>query len=218
MTTQTRTEFDFAITSGGADGNGNMADIDGWDLSRFEKNPVIFFNHQWNNPPVGRALRLTRVDDTIIARIAMAPSAMGTELANLIDTGFLNGASTGWRPTEWELRRDDKSRILGIHSHKQELLEVSIVGLPARPDTLRQAQLQDSLQADYQSTLTPAALLADLSEVNVLLSTSMTSENRRALNIDMSQIHIVVDPELSAELAQDPAGRLLQEFNANLRG
>ena len=210
MTTPAPNEFTFTITSSGPDGNGNITDIDGWDLARYTLNPVVFFNHQWNNPPVGRTLRLERVGETITARIAMAPSAMGQELTKLIDSGFLNGASTGWRPTEWELRRDDKSRILGIHSHHQELLEVSIVGLPARADTLRQAALQDSLQADYRNTLTPAAVLEDLSQINVLISTSIPAE-----------FEIPRAPEITEPSDQDQERIILTQletFNSNLRG
>lgn len=45
---------------------------------------------------------------------------------------------------------DERGWPTGIHSHRQELLELSIVGLPAQPDTLKAA-----IAATAQAALNP---------------------------------------------------------------
>jgi len=144
----------FAFTAGTTDSNGNLTELSGWDLSRFHKNPAVLFNHQSHLPPIGRANNLHTSGNMMFADISFAESHLGQELARLVAEDFIIGASAGWRPLEWEFLRNHENRITGIHSRRQELIEISIVGLPAHPDTLKAAL---ALDADAQVPLELAA-------------------------------------------------------------
>lgn len=133
--------FTFAFASDHPDGNGNHPSLNGWDLDRFRRNPVVFFNHLSHLAPIGRASNLTVRGSQMFADIELAPSELGVELARLIADDFIIGASAGYLPTEWEFARNEQNRITGIRSTKQELREISIVGLPAQADTLKVALL-----------------------------------------------------------------------------
>ena len=133
--------FTFAVASDRPDGNGNHAELSGWDLARYLENPVVLFGHNRHIPPIGKASHLEIHGAQMFASIEFAPSLLGQEMARLVADNFIIGASVGWRPTTWEFRRDDHGGFLGIHSTEQELIEISIVPVPAHPDTLKVALL-----------------------------------------------------------------------------
>jgi phage head maturation protease len=130
----------FIASTGEPDRNGNVLDIGGWDLRNYLKNPVVLFNHNWNLPPIGKALSIGVEGQVLKATIQFAPTQLGEELALLNADHYLRAISVGARPLEWEVRRHPEHGYpIGTHSHKQELLELSIVPIPANPDTLRAA-------------------------------------------------------------------------------
>jgi len=152
--TEHPTTFTFIASTGDADRNGNVLDITGWDLRNYRANPVVLFNHNWDLPPVGKAT-ITAEPNRLLAKIEFAPTPLGRELALLNADGYLRAISVAARPLEWEVRRHPEHGFpIGIHSHRQELLELSIVAVPANPATV---------QAALSSTSPPAeAMLAYL--------------------------------------------------------
>jgi hypothetical protein len=129
--------FRFVARTGAKDANGQITDMDGWDLARFRANPVIFLNHRTNDPPVGKATDLIIAGDRMLATIQFAPTEMGQQLELLTDRGFLRGASVQFHPTSFDLVPEKGRFFPTIHSHQQELLEISVVGVPADPNTLK---------------------------------------------------------------------------------
>ena len=152
--------YPFIVSTGRLDGNGNRADITGWVLDRYLNNPVVFFNHQRSLPPIGRANSVSTDADQLIARIQLADTALAQQIAGLIDTGYIRGASVAWLPLEWEWLRDQNGYPIGLHSYRQELLEISIVGLPANPDTLLQAATLDQGEGAAHHAPEPFQLFA----------------------------------------------------------
>jgi hypothetical protein len=53
----------------------------------------------------------------------------------LIDAGYINAVSVGFQPIEWEMAKSPDRRG-GIDFIKQELLEISVVSLPANANAL----------------------------------------------------------------------------------
>jgi len=135
--------YRFVLTTSATDSNGNIADPLGWDLKRYKANPVVLWNHGWLDQPIGKTLNIEATAHRLTAEIQLADTHLAQEIATLIEGGYVRGASPGWLPIEWEARKDAQGRFLGIHSHSQELIEASIVGIPANPDALRIARLND---------------------------------------------------------------------------
>ena len=110
-------------------------DPDSIDFSNYEKNPVVLYAHDFmgrtesGGLPIGRTLKLVRAADGQIRADFefLDGDPFAARVRNAWDRGFLRGASIGWR-TEPTGR-----------GAKSELIEWSIVAVPADPDALRDA-------------------------------------------------------------------------------
>ena len=108
---------------------------DSIDFSNYEKNPVVLYAHDFmgrtesGGLPIGRTLKLVRTADGQIRADFefLEGDPFAARVRNAWDRGFLRGASIGWR-TEPTGR-----------APKSELIEWSIVAVPADPDALRDA-------------------------------------------------------------------------------
>jgi len=120
------------------DRNSNTMDIDGWRLTAFELNPVVHANHEIHLWPIGRAERIWRVGPQMLALVSFAPTARGQEIEALVASGYLRGMSAGALPIEFDLVRNAQGLLTGIHSHVQELVELSIVSVPGQTTSLLQ--------------------------------------------------------------------------------
>lgn len=126
---------------------GDVVSFDGWEIDNYTKNPVVLFNHD-SARPVGKAqaVRLNRLDkrlefDVYFPEVKELSSdgVQPSEHALFIDTiynlykgGFLSAVSVGFkghkaspRPGTW-----------GMNFESQELLELSLVSVPANPNAL----------------------------------------------------------------------------------
>ncbi len=124
--------------------DGVNVDLDGMDFSNYEKNPVVLYAHdhlgrtESGGLPIGRTLRLARTRDGHIRADFefLAGDAFAERVRNAWKKGFLRGASIGWRPMETQPYGG------GVRAVRSELLEWSIVAVPADPDALRDVYLR----------------------------------------------------------------------------
>jgi HK97 family phage prohead protease len=93
------------------------------------KNPVILFGHDYNRPPVGKAVKGKITDNELILDIEFADTGFGKEIKYLYDEGFMNTFSVGFIPKNWELDENGYRTFT-----EAELLEVSAVPVPANPN------------------------------------------------------------------------------------
>ena len=121
--------------------DGVTVELDGMDFSNYEKNPVVLYAHDYmgrtesGGLPIGRTTRLSRTAEGHIRADFefLSGDAFAERVRNAWERGFLRGASIGWRAVE---SRPEGRRIRAVRS---ELLEWSIVAVPADPDALRDA-------------------------------------------------------------------------------
>jgi HK97 family phage prohead protease len=131
-------DLEFTLSDGSIDRLSTVLEPDGWQLANFRANPIALLNHNpdaiigsWENIRVeGKALK---------ARFA--PAEQGTspridEIRSLVRQKILRAASVGFRilstPREGE-------RGIVIYP-KNELLEASLVSVPANPGALAAAR------------------------------------------------------------------------------
>jgi len=123
--------------------DGVSVDIDGMDFSNYRKNPVVLFAHDYSGRtessglPIGRTVSLDRTPDGRIRADFefLSGDPFADRVRNAWNRGFLRGASIGWRAIE--ARTSERAR--GLRIVKSELIEWSIVAVPADPDALRSA-------------------------------------------------------------------------------
>ena len=125
----------FILSSASVDRMGDIVDPGGvTNLEYAEKNMPLLFGHD-SSKIVGGWKNLRRKGTQILGDIVFArpgTSPLVDEVRALVEQGFLKAVSIGFRPLEAERRKDGD----GYHFKKWEILETSLVAIPANPDAL----------------------------------------------------------------------------------
>jgi len=129
---------DFVISTGALDRYNSTIAVDGWQTENFEKNPVVLWAHDDSIPAIGRAANVRVEGGRLKSRATFAERdvhPLADTVYQLIKGRFIGAASVGWIPLEYKFV-DDSDRGFGIDFLEQELLEWSVVNIPANPDCL----------------------------------------------------------------------------------
>lgn len=133
--------LDFVLSDATVDRYGDIVDPEGWDLRNFKKNPIALFGHN-SSFPVGKWSDLRVEEGKLKGRLNLAKRGTSyrlDELIGLIEQGILRAVSVGFRPLKAE--PIDPERPYGPQKYlKQELLETSVVSVPANPAALALAK------------------------------------------------------------------------------
>lgn len=140
---------EIVISSSVEDRDGDVIEVDGWELENYLANPVVLFAHDYRGVPVGRSLDLRREPQALVARFKWRDPANDYDPVLPIkaawDQGILRAASVGFKPLEVEPldgsdAATDMNWFWGPKRYKrQELLEWSVVPVPANQEALRRA-------------------------------------------------------------------------------
>jgi HK97 family phage prohead protease len=127
----------YVLSDTSVDRYGDVIEARGWQLDSFRSNPIALFNHN-PNAPIGKWRNIRVEDNQLVAELE--PAARGTsqrvdEILSLIEQDILRATSVGFRALHSE-PLDPKNPIRGTRYTAQELLETSIVSVPANPATL----------------------------------------------------------------------------------
>lgn len=125
----------FVLSDASPDRMGDVIEADGWELGNFKKNPVALFNHN-PNFPIGKWINLRTENGEL--RGDLKPAPLGTsdridEIRRLIDADILRAVSVGFLPIAAEPLTKNGS---GKRFRKTELVEASLVSIPANPNAL----------------------------------------------------------------------------------
>lgn len=120
--------IDFIISDESRDRQGDIVKQNGWILDNYMKNPVVLFGHDSWSFPIGKALKIVTdaVSNKTVASIQFAADEYDKALTafKLCKGGYLNTTSVGFINKERE----------GNELQVNELLEISIVPVPANPN------------------------------------------------------------------------------------
>lgn len=136
----------FCCSSGSVDRERDIINQNGWVLDNFKRNSVVLWAHDARSLPIGTVRDIGLEDGNLKATVDFVPAdvPIAGEFADavyrLCKLGFLKAVSVGFQPLEWDFTTD-KDRgaddwFPGIDFQKQELMELSIVTVPANPDAL----------------------------------------------------------------------------------
>lgn len=139
----------FTISTAAIDRERDRIDLAGWDLANFLNNPVVLWGHDASRLPIGRAFDVGIEADALKASVEFIPEdtpeggMFAESVYRLARWGFLGATSVGFRPIKWDYT-SDKTRgaddwFPGIDFEEQELVELSIVTVPANPEALIEA-------------------------------------------------------------------------------
>ncbi|MCW3837821.1 phage major capsid protein [Sphingomonas canadensis] len=133
--------LDFVLSDATLDRYGDTVDPKGWDLRWFKKNPIALFGHNASFP-IGTWSNVRVEGGKLIGRLNLAArgtSARIDELISLVEQGVLRAVSVGFIPRKSE-PMDPEKPYRGTKFLEQELLETSLVSVPANPAALAVAK------------------------------------------------------------------------------
>ncbi len=135
-TSSTKEKVSFVASSATPDRYGDIINVQGWILDNYKRNNVILLNHDSNQLPIARGHVYVRNDKLIVDVEFDKEDERAAEVERKVKAGFMNAVSVGFRPLESksrsELPTDHKYYgQRGMYYSKAELLEVSIVTIPA---------------------------------------------------------------------------------------
>jgi HK97 family phage prohead protease len=136
----------FTISTGCVDREQDVISVRGWDLANYRRNPVVLWGHDATRLPIGRAFDIRIDGDALKATVEFIPTdtpeggAFAESVYRLARSGFIAATSVGFRPIKWDYT-DDETRgasdwFPGIDFQEQELVELSVVTVPANPEAL----------------------------------------------------------------------------------
>ena len=174
--------LDFVLSDSTPDRYDDIVMSSGWMLENFNRNPIALFQHQ-TSFPIGTWKNVRVEDNALRGTLQLAPrdsSDRIAELHSLLENDVLRAVSVGFQPIEYEERKGD---TYGIVYTKQELVECSLVSVPANPNALQVAKKLNI--SDETRNLVFARHAADESERPhrlPALAGPMTPESDRAWN------------------------------------
>lgn len=107
---------------------------EGVDLTKFKRNPIVLWAHDYHQPPIGKALWIKRDGAGILSKMQFANTEFAQEIFNLYKDGFMKAFSVGFIPKEAADGDGEKSPRRTYK--KWEMLEYSAVPVPANPEAL----------------------------------------------------------------------------------
>jgi HK97 family phage prohead protease len=128
----------FTISTETVDRMGDTIAVDGWKLEAYRKNPVVLWAHDSTSLPVAKAPKIWTEKTSLKADAEFTPKGMARfndTVFEMLKGGFLNATSVGFAPLKYAFV-DDPARWSGIDFLEQELLEFSIVPVPANSEAL----------------------------------------------------------------------------------
>ena len=183
----------FTISTASVDRDGDTIDPKGWDLGSYSKNPVVLWAHDYSQPPIGKAANIKSTASGLQAEVEFLPkgvSPFADMIHEMCKGGFLNATSVGFRGMEYDEAKDRK----GLDFKKQELLEFSIVPVPANPEALALRGVK-SIQVKQYAKEMQAWATSVIGEK----SPKMTQEQFDSLSGELAKILREVPEEKSAD-------------------
>ena len=126
----------FCITTGAVDRDRDVINPAGWHLDSYRKNPTVLWAHDYSSLPLAKCNDIKLVNGRMLATAEFATHEMAQTVLDLVDGGFLNATSVGFRPIKFNYNEQRG----GVDFEEQELLEFSIVPVPANPEALIEAR------------------------------------------------------------------------------
>jgi len=147
---------EFVASDSSIDSYGTVLPVDKWDLTRYAKNGVVGYMHEvygdwYKSADPDDVIGIGRAwveDDQLIISIKFEPADLNEKADKIfrkIQFGSLNAVSVGFAqtaPGHWGDKKDDEDPDV-YYYNGQELLEVSVVNIPANANAVRRSIAQE---------------------------------------------------------------------------
>ena len=134
--------LEFVMSDETVDRLGDVIQARGWSLDNFRRNPVALFGHD-SKAFIGRWSHVRVEGNRLLGRLELLEKGTSERIDELhaaIKAGVLRAVSVGFRALEAPQQRDTKDPRAGVTFTKSELMECSLVSIPANPNALQVAK------------------------------------------------------------------------------
>ena len=134
--------LEFVMSDETVDRLGDVIHAKGWMLDNFRRNPVALFGHD-SKAFIGRWSNVRVEGNRLLGRLELLEKGTSERIDELhaaIKAGVLRAVSVGFRALEAPQQRDTKDPRSGVTFTKSELMECSLVSIPANPNALQVAK------------------------------------------------------------------------------
>ena len=180
--------FEGEITNSRSLANGYRYMTGGGDLDRYENNPVLMLQHGEASSlfgsdayslPIGTAVAYKRLKTSIQMKFRMASAGVtekADEVWNLIEDGVMRGLSMGVYANEIEVKKWGGENEVP-HINSWELLEVSVVTIPANKGTIISKNGGSNMNDLAESIM--KSIVARLDSIEKILSDKQTEDKEK---------------------------------------
>lgn len=150
-------QAEFVISTEAVDSYGTVFRLDGWDLSRYNANPVVLFGHRSNDGDPDNVIGVGEVfveDNKLIGRVTFETEDVNPKAEKIyrkIQAGTLRMASIGAHILDGRMGNKERGEDPDVvYFTRQQLLEFSIVPIGSNPDALkRSAETMAEIKKQY---------------------------------------------------------------------
>lgn len=142
--------FTFRASTASVDRQGEVIDQAGWQLDAYRRNPVILDSHRYGSIDdiLGKAVRVEPMPEGLEVDVEFTDTEKGRMARRMVEDGFLRTVSVGFR----SLGRKPGMRAGEPMTHTaMELLEVSMVAIPANRDAVRLRGVEDDVTEETKA-------------------------------------------------------------------
>lgn len=154
-------QYQFVASDESTDRMGDVIRVSGWELANYKRNPIVLFQHK-SDSPVGFSTKVWIEGKALMAQIKLA--AEGTSpfidtLRKLLSQQIIKAVSVGFAPTKQPnyIRDKTNDQVIGLEFVGQELLEISLVSVPANANALQMAKSMHVPDLHMQRIFAPIA-------------------------------------------------------------
>jgi HK97 family phage prohead protease len=136
----------FIASTASVDRYGDIIQQEGWQLDNYKKNPIVLFAHDSHSLPIGKAIQVGKMNGSLFVLLEFMTEdiyPLADQVFKMLCGGFLNTLSVGFIPLEYSYRFEETAEDedpnpwpVGAIYEKCELLENSVVPVPANPEAL----------------------------------------------------------------------------------
>lgn len=188
----------FVASTSNPDRYSDIIDQKGWNLSSYKKNPVVLLNHDSSQLPIAKGNVSIKNEQLVIDVEFDDKDPRAQEVKRKAQNGFMNAVSVGFRPIEsisrFDLPKDNKYYgTKGTYFAKAELLEVSIVTIPANGEA---TMLEKKYFKDMKNDL--------VNEMRTIVREELSNQYKHILNVkEEDNKYIIEFAKAEMEMEED---------------
>ena len=190
------------VTTSQVDRDREIIKSEGVDWVSFRKNPVVSFQHKFNEPPVGRSLWQKQVNDGWKAKTQYLdrPEDYPTEkewlpstVWHFVKNGVMTGKSVGFLPVKWhEPTKEEKHLNASLIFDQIKIFEYSVVTIPANENAITE-EINKGLDFQYKH-------FADL--LGIKIKEVNTKEDIVIKGLSIEDYRKIINNKLGAEFME----------------